>query len=511
MYNQRQLTLKTPNKLSNRLDWDYSSYEKKNKNGGTSGLAEGNSFSTMLSGAKSEAHKGALIKNNAINLVSEKVGEQKAQRLFSGLNNEEVAKSYSALEESYKIGKRQGSYIPPNRVDNPNYLSLVAASQVSREQNNKEAEKLFMQIAREVADNPAPKKENKSVVVSAGKTVSAGDSIPIDTESFKKAIAEYNKQNPQPQYFQKTPYSAQPEVQKLSQTISAKNNNSAVSTITDISEEKTESGLSVEELVWLVDDFGKYRDKVIEGSTDKWRSTKVGTYLIEAETSEDEKHRKSEQLKKWDKVKENYKYGGLDMAFYYTKIEGKLHIVVVNLGTDGDFKHTNEFFDDWGDNIKQPFGYSDEMKKSIEQAKEIVKYYPEAHITFVGYSKGGAEAAANAVATGKDAILFNPASPILDEYNLNFDNYKAKMISYIIDGEVLSETIAKKWDVPGEKRFLGKEYNLIDSIYNDYEKYRLGFNSKNIWENTKEFLKNLKNEIGHSIDLHSLNSFYKKE
>ncbi|MBE6623643.1 MAG: hypothetical protein E7621_05610, partial [Ruminococcaceae bacterium] len=181
MYNQRQLTLKTPNKLSNRLDWDYSSYEKKNKNGGTSGLAEGNSFSTMLSGAKSEAHKGALIKNNAINLVSEKVGAQKAQRLFSGLNNEEVAKSYLALEESYKIGKRQGSYIPPNRVDNPNYLSLVAASQVSREQNNKEAEKLFMQIAREVADNPAPKKENKSVVVSAGKTVSAGDSIPIDT------------------------------------------------------------------------------------------------------------------------------------------------------------------------------------------------------------------------------------------------------------------------------------------------------------------------------------------
>lgn len=75
---------------------------------------------------------------------------------------------------------------------------------------------------------------------------------------------------------------------------------------------------------------------------------------------------------------------------------------------------------------------------------------------FVGTSYGGAEAAVNAVATGKDAILFNPASPNLSKYGLSFDDYEANMVSYIIEGEALSETMAKKWDVPGEKKLIKK-------------------------------------------------------
>ena len=99
----------------------------------------------------------------------------------------------------------------------------------------------------------------------------------------------------------------------------------------------------------------------------------------------------------------------------------------------------------------------------------------------------------------------------MDKYGLSFDNYEANMVSYIINGEILSETLSKMLKMPGEKKFLGEDYNLMDSIYNDYEEYKLGLNSKNIWKNTEEFLKNIKTEIDYSAKLHSLNSFYKKE
>ena len=47
------------------------------------------------------------------------------------------------------------------------------------------------------------------------------------------------------------------------------------------------------------------------------------------------------------------------------------------------------------------------MTASIENAKNFVNKYPNAHVTFVGHSKGGAEAISNALATDKDAITFS--------------------------------------------------------------------------------------------------------
>ena len=78
-----------------------------------------------------------------------------------------------------------------------------------------------------------------------------------------------------------------------------------------------------------------------------------------------------------------------------------------------------------------------------------------------------AEAAGNALATGKDAVLFNPASPVLDKYGLSFDNYEANMVSYIIEGEVLSETVGRIWKLPGEKKFIDRDSDW-KSIFNRY-------------------------------------------
>jgi len=46
--------------------------------------------------------------------------------------------------------------------------------------------------------------------------------------------------------------------------------------------------------------------------------------------------------------------------------------------------------------LKQPFGKSEDMKNSLAFVEEFMKNNPSINVTFVGHSKGGAEAAANA-------------------------------------------------------------------------------------------------------------------
>ena len=83
---------------------------------------------------------------------------------------------------------------------------------------------------------------------------------------------------------------------------------------------------------------------------------------------------------------------------------------------------------------------------AITEAQKFVESHKNAHITFVGHSKGGAEAEAMALATNRDAILFNPAKANYLLYGID-GNYDANMESYVVEGEVLSEV-----------------YNLIDFL-----------------------------------------------
>ena len=94
---------------------------------------------------------------------------------------------------------------------------------------------------------------------------------------------------------------------------------------------------------------------------------------------------------------------------------------------------------DWVNNFQQPFGWSTDMSESIANAE----YFSNGdcgnyEITFIGHSKGGAEAAANAVATNRNAILFNPAAVALNEYGLNANTYSADMTVYVVKGEPLN-------------------------------------------------------------------------
>ncbi len=94
---------------------------------------------------------------------------------------------------------------------------------------------------------------------------------------------------------------------------------------------------------------------------------------------------------------------------------------------------------DWCNNFQQPFGWSTDMSESIENAVFFSNGdWGDYEITFIGHSKGGAEAAANAVATNRNAILFNPAAVALGEYGLNIDTYTADMTVFVVNGEPLN-------------------------------------------------------------------------
>ena len=58
-------------------------------------------------------------------------------------------------------------------------------------------------------------------------------------------------------------------------------------------------------------------------------------------------------------------------------------------------------------------------------------------VTMVGHSKGGAEAVANAIATDRDSIVFNPATTFLSSYELSSKGYTGDMTVFVVKGEIL--------------------------------------------------------------------------
>jgi len=139
----------------------------------------------------------------------------------------------------------------------------------------------------------------------------------------------------------------------------------------------------------------------------------------------------------WTYEKDKLITGGDGMVMgVYSRIDsnGNVEYALVNRGTVSWSLKDSDIYN----NLFQLFGASNDMKASIKSAKEFVNNNSDSHITFIGHSKGGAEAAANAVATNKDAILFNPATVNLSAYKLNGKNYSSNMTAYIVKGEILN-------------------------------------------------------------------------
>ena len=109
--------------------------------------------------------------------------------------------------------------------------------------------------------------------------------------------------------------------------------------------------------------------------------------------------------------------------------------------------------------------------------------YGNHEITFIGHSKGGAEAIANAVATGRPCITFNPANPNLRSYGLllhelQYDDYN--MTHYIVDGEILNSI----------KGFLGEPSvgNITRLPLQEMKSYETQLGSLSIKAETSDFI-----------------------
>ncbi|MCQ4936300.1 S8 family serine peptidase [Anaerotignum propionicum] len=131
------------------------------------------------------------------------------------------------------------------------------------------------------------------------------------------------------------------------------------------------------------------------------------------------------------------KTGGDNMkmgVYSREKSDGTTEYALVNKGT------TLKSGSDWKNNAQQLFGSSDDMKASIKKSNDFVDNHLDYEITMVGHSKGGAEAAANAVARNKSSIIFNPATVNLGKYGLKASGYDASMTAFIVKGDILNST-----------------------------------------------------------------------
>ena len=434
-----------------------------------------------------------------------------AKDYLSLVSDEELEKNYRLTKEAYDVAKIKNNFFPYN----DSYPDAMAASISLRDLGNKEGEKLLYSIAH-TSINTEPQKATSQVVKNTSSTV---DTSIFDLSNTNNPPTNYkytsDAQNRNNTLRQENKYA---DEKKSESSASSAAESEDVTWVSDFSKEKTESGIVVQEAAYLVLDLACYNAAKLDGLEDRdWMNLSIGYDLyykngknIDKKDFSAENIAIKNTLKSWNK-EEIYKFEGLDMAVYSKMIGGKKHVVVVNAGSENPFKiaqRTEEVLYDWSDNAARFVGSTNDVEKSIEYAKKIVDKYKDANITFVGYSKGGAEAAANAMATGKDAVLFNPAVPRnLHKYGIDGE-YKGNMVTYIVSGEILSETEGRGSDVlPGKKKYVGKKQSLWNDFGTITQDFLSDLHIYNMFEKMHEYAKKFGTELRESINLHSMENF----
>jgi len=127
---------------------------------------------------------------------------------------------------------------------------------------------------------------------------------------------------------------------------------------------------------------------------------------------------------------------GLMSIYVREGIDGTRAYTIANRGT----QLTN--FDNWFANYLQLFGGSPDKLDSLREAQNFVNSRPDGtSITFTGHSKGGGEANANAILTGRDSITFNTApSSFLGPQGTALGNSTANsMTNFVVGGDILNQ------------------------------------------------------------------------
>lgn len=151
-------------------------------------------------------------------------------------------------------------------------------------------------------------------------------------------------------------------------------------------------------------------------------------------------------------------------VFYRVLFAGNREYALVNKGSDMNWN-------DWKNNIQQPFGFSADIKDSIKYSTEFVKAHKNNEVTMVGHSKGGTEATANAVANNKNAITFNHAPVVLWANDLSDKGYTEIMTHYVVKGEMLNQLLGEP--SVGSMMYLPQVHKIkwwYWEWYNDYQR-----------------------------------------
>ncbi|MBI9015463.1 MAG: RHS repeat-associated core domain-containing protein [Clostridiales bacterium] len=164
----------------------------------------------------------------------------------------------------------------------------------------------------------------------------------------------------------------------------------------------------------------------------------------------------------WSQI-DSFAEGGLLMSVYYNS--KKDLYVIANAGTEPTMGF-KPFGIDMIQNGKATFGVSQDVNNSVKFSEDFVADNKDAHITFVGHSKGGGEAIKNAVATNRNAIIFNPRR----EWDIP-STYSGTITSYVVKGEILNSKFGQTFgvdviymDTQHEAGFFGYYFGYIGDI-----------------------------------------------
>ncbi|WP_081373308.1 RHS repeat domain-containing protein [Xylanibacter ruminicola] len=124
---------------------------------------------------------------------------------------------------------------------------------------------------------------------------------------------------------------------------------------------------------------------------------------------------------------------GLRSALYERTINKITEYAYVTAGTE-DIKDAQE-------DIKQLYGASRQYRESVDNAKQLNETLANSELTYVGHSLGGGLAAANALATDRNAITFNAAAISKNTKNLlrlPTTTSKGRIFNIVVKGEIVN-------------------------------------------------------------------------
>ena len=181
-----------------------------------------------------------------------------------------------------------------------------------------------------------------------------------------------------------------------------------------------------------------------------------------------------------DKVYTSKDNSAYRSGLYSRTVDGVNEYAMANAGTY--FENNKRGRGSMSEDVEQPLGGSENMKVSIVTAQRVSEQLGESELTFVGHSKGGAEAAGNALATNRNALLYNPAAINADAYGLDTKKYtgadKNGMTAYIVKGDMLNSFINQFFAKPIDKAvYLPTQSSnpvtnhLIDSMIKAIQEY----------------------------------------